>query len=98
VTRDALLAQAAALAAVADALRAQAEDADVMVNGVRCYSFRKVAELLDCDEDYARDLGRSGRLPVVKFGDRCVRVQETDLAEFIRLHKRPGGGKLRAVS
>jgi excisionase family DNA binding protein len=49
----------------------------------RLLRMREVASRLSLPEHTARDLGRDGRLPVVRIG-KAVRVRERDLDRFIR--------------
>jgi excisionase family DNA binding protein len=58
--------------------RAPELDPDVLV------TMEDAAQYLKIDEDTARSMGRTGRLPTVKVGERGVRVRMGALREWVR--------------
>ena len=53
----------------------------------RLLKMREVAQVLGVEEEFAREMGRGGDLPVVRLGDRCVRVRLETLRQWIHVRE-----------
>ncbi len=82
----------ARLAATAQARGPRPVEASAPAATDRLLTMPEVAEQLGITEHQAREMGRRGKLPTVRVGERRVRVRASALAEWVRV--REFGGTL----